>query len=146
MSAIEVARTFRPDFVLLDIGLPGMDGYEVAAALREDEVLKDAVIIAISGYGQEEDRRRVHAAGFDHHLVKPVDFDSLDLAHRPARIKRAGEGSAGTSQPRGVLSVHLMQSQVELKLKRNFDERSCGPSARMRVATGWYLDWIRKDR
>jgi CheY-like chemotaxis protein len=83
-AAIETARTFRPAFVLLDIGLPGMDGYEVATALRGDELLKDAVIIAVSGYGQEEDRRRSHAAGFDYHLVKPVDFDSLiSLIGRP---------------------------------------------------------------
>ncbi len=54
-----------------------MDGYRVASALREDERSKDAVIIAVSGYGQDEDRRRSQAAGFDHHLVKPVDFDSL---------------------------------------------------------------------
>jgi signal transduction histidine kinase/CheY-like chemotaxis protein len=76
-AALEAARAFRPDFVLLDIGLPGMDGYEVATALRGEELGKDLVIIAVSGYGQAEDRRRSHAAGFDHHLVKPVDFDSL---------------------------------------------------------------------
>jgi signal transduction histidine kinase len=76
-AAVEAARTFRPDFVLLDIGLPGMDGYQVASALRGDEAFKEAVIIAVSGYGQEEDRRRAQAAGFDHHMVKPVDFDSL---------------------------------------------------------------------
>ena len=63
---------------------PGMDGYQVASALREDELHRDAVIIAVSGYGQEEDRRRSLAAGFDHHLVKPVDFDSLvSLIGRP---------------------------------------------------------------
>lgn len=83
-EALESARTFRPDFVLLDIGLPGMDGYQVASALREDEAHKDIVIIAVSGYGQEKDRRRSQAAGFDHHLVKPVDFDSLvSLMGRP---------------------------------------------------------------
>jgi len=76
-SAIAIAQTFRPEFVLLDIGLPGMDGYQVASKLREEPCCKDAVIIAVSGYGQEKDRRRSHAAGFDHHLVKPVDFDSL---------------------------------------------------------------------
>lgn len=76
-EALESARSFRPDFVLLDIGLPGMDGFQVASALREDEAHKDTVIIAVSGYGQEKDRRRTAAAGFDHHLVKPVDFDSL---------------------------------------------------------------------
>jgi signal transduction histidine kinase len=76
-AAVEAARTFRPDFVLLDIGLPGMDGYQVAATLRGDEIHKDTVIIAVSGYGQDEDRRRSLAAGFHHHLVKPVDFDAL---------------------------------------------------------------------
>jgi CheY-like chemotaxis protein len=83
-EAIEAARGFRPDFVLLDIGLPGMDGYQVASALRGDEAHKETVIIAVSGYGQEEDRRRSQAAGFDHHLVKPVDFGSLvSLMQRP---------------------------------------------------------------
>jgi CheY-like chemotaxis protein len=76
-KALEMAHTFRPDFVLLDIGLPGMDGYTVASALREDDVCKDAVIIAITGYGRDEDRRKSHAAGFDHHLIKPVNFESL---------------------------------------------------------------------
>jgi CheY-like chemotaxis protein len=76
-SALEAARDFRPEYVLLDIGLPGMDGYQVAATLRDDDCCREAVIIAVSGYGQEEDRRRSAAAGFDHHLVKPVDIDSL---------------------------------------------------------------------
>ncbi len=76
-SAIETAQTLRPEFILLDIGLPGMDGYEVAATLRKDGFCKNSVIIAVSGYGQEEDRRRSREAGFDHHLVKPVDFDTL---------------------------------------------------------------------
>lgn len=75
-SAIEAALKFRPDFVLLDIGLPGMDGYQVAAGLRKCG-LRDTVIVAISGYGQDEDRRRSRAAGFDHHLVKPIDCDAL---------------------------------------------------------------------
>ncbi len=78
-EALEIAREVRPDFALLDIGLPGMNGYEVAQTLREDERLRDAILIAISGYGQEQDRIRSRTAGFDHHLVKPVDFDSLLL-------------------------------------------------------------------
>ena len=81
-SAIAIAQAFRPEFVLLDIGLPGMDGYQVASMLREEDCCKDAVIIAVSGYGQEEDRRRSHAAGFDHHLVKPIDFRFAHVAHR----------------------------------------------------------------
>jgi CheY-like chemotaxis protein len=76
-SAIEAARVLRPEFILLDIGLPGMDGYQVASKLRDEECSQDSIIIAVSGYGQDEDRRRTAEAGFDHHLVKPVDFDSL---------------------------------------------------------------------
>lgn len=76
-DALEIARDFRPEFVLLDIGLPGMNGYEVASRLRTEPRGEDAVIVAVSGYGQEEDRRRSRAAGFDHHLIKPVDHDAL---------------------------------------------------------------------
>ena len=89
-SAIEVARTLRPEFVLLDIGLPGMDGYEVARRLREEPCCTPAVIIGVSGYGQDEDRRRSREAGFDHHLIKPVDFDKLvPLITRPSRCRDA---------------------------------------------------------
>ncbi len=76
-EAIEVARQHRPEFVLLDIGLPGMTGYEVAARLRQEESCQGAVIIAVSGYGQDEDRRRSKESGFDHHLIKPLDHDAL---------------------------------------------------------------------
>jgi CheY-like chemotaxis protein len=76
-TAVEVARSHNPEVVLLDIGLPGMDGYEVVKRLRAEECCKRALIIAVSGYGQEEDIRRSRGAGFDHHLIKPVDFDAL---------------------------------------------------------------------
>ena len=82
-TALEVARSHRPEVVLLDIGLPGMDGYEVARQLRQEEYCKDAVIIAVSGYGQEEDRRRSREVGFDHHLVKPVDYGALMVLFAP---------------------------------------------------------------
>jgi len=59
--------------VLLDIGLPGMDGYEVARRLRRLDGARSALLVAVTGYGQDEDRRRAHEAGFDHHLVKPAD-------------------------------------------------------------------------
>lgn len=80
-AALEKAAAFRPEVVLLDIGLPGMDGYEVARRLRQ--VLPDAVLAAMTGWGGEEDRRRCQEAGFDHHLLKPVDMDALGevLAH-----------------------------------------------------------------
>jgi PAS domain S-box-containing protein len=76
-EAIEAAQAHRPEVILLDIGLPGMDGYEVIKRLRQEAWGQDATIIAVSGYGQEEDRRRTRAVGFDHHLVKPIDFDAL---------------------------------------------------------------------
>ncbi len=76
-EALDLAREHRPEVILLDIGLPGMDGYEVAARMRTEECCKDAVIIAVSGYGQDEDRRRSKEAGFDHHLIKPLDHDAL---------------------------------------------------------------------
>jgi CheY-like chemotaxis protein len=71
-EALEVARVYRPQFILLDLGLPGLSGYDVAKQLRDEECCKDAVIAANSGHGQDEDRRRTKATGFDHHLVKPV--------------------------------------------------------------------------
>ncbi len=72
-AALEAAEAFRPEVVLLDLGLPEMDGYEVARRLRERAALKDVFLVALTGYGQEEDRRRSRESGFDRHLVKPVD-------------------------------------------------------------------------
>jgi PAS domain S-box-containing protein len=76
-SALRIAQSFHPDAVVLDIGLPGMDGYEVARRLRQQAETASALIIAVTGYGQKEDRERAHAAGFDHHLVKPIEVDML---------------------------------------------------------------------
>lgn len=76
-TALAIARAFVPHIAVLDIGLPGMNGYEVARALRADELFKGCLIIALSGYGQEDDRRQSAAAGIDHHLVKPADLDFL---------------------------------------------------------------------
>lgn len=76
-TALATAAEFRPDLVLLDIGLPGMSGYEVAGRLRAVCSKDRLVIAAVTGYGQDEDRLRAHAAGFDHHLTKPVDFARL---------------------------------------------------------------------
>jgi two-component system, chemotaxis family, CheB/CheR fusion protein len=75
MEALEMADAFRPDVILLDIGLPGIDGYEVARRLRAQHEFNDTQIIAMTGYGQPEDRRRSREAGIDHHLVKPVKID-----------------------------------------------------------------------
>ncbi len=76
-SGFERAKEWLPEFILLDIGLPGMDGYQVAALLRQDDETKDVKIIGISGYGQDEDRKRSTQAGFDRHLVKPISSQDL---------------------------------------------------------------------
>jgi PAS domain S-box-containing protein len=76
-GALERAPHYLPEYVLLDIGLPGMNGYTVAERLRALPGLRNVKVIAMTGYGQEEDRKRSREAGFDHHLVKPVDFDTL---------------------------------------------------------------------
>lgn len=76
-AALELARTYRPEVVLLDIGMPGMNGYEVATRLRQDPRLQPLYLIALTGYGRSEDVERARAAGFDQHLTKPVDTEGL---------------------------------------------------------------------
>jgi CheY-like chemotaxis protein len=76
-AGLETAAKYRPDAVFLDIGLPGMDGYEFAERLRGLPEGTQAVLVAITGYGQDEDRRRSREAGIDHHLVKPVAPETL---------------------------------------------------------------------
>jgi CheY-like chemotaxis protein len=76
-AALEAARSFRPEVVLLDIGLPRMSGHEVAARLLQQRHNGRPLLVALTGYGQDEDRRRSREAGFDHHLVKPVDPQTL---------------------------------------------------------------------
>jgi signal transduction histidine kinase/CheY-like chemotaxis protein len=84
-DALSNVASFAPDVVLLDIGLPGIDGYEVARRLRQTTLSRGTRIIALTGYGQAEDRERTRAAGFDDHLVKPVDLAALaTLLARPA--------------------------------------------------------------
>jgi CheY-like chemotaxis protein len=78
-TALELTRTHRPEVVLLDIGLPGMDGYEVARQCRQDSGLDRLILIAMTGYGKDEDRRRSQEVGFNAHFVKPVSLDDLRL-------------------------------------------------------------------
>jgi CheY-like chemotaxis protein len=77
-GGVEVARRFRPDIVLCDIGLPGLDGYAVARLLRKEPGLTGVYIVAVSGYGQNTDQRRASKEGFDAYLTKPIDFDKLE--------------------------------------------------------------------
>ena len=86
-AALSAAQAFGPDFVLLDIGLPDLDGYDVIQELRSMPGVAAATIVATTGYGREEDRTRCLEAGFDEHLTKPVDAEALD-------------GAIGNSTPR----------------------------------------------
>jgi CheY-like chemotaxis protein len=93
-AGVEAARASAPDVMLVDIGLPGMDGYEVAKLVRAENGLEHVLMVALTGYGRDEDRQQALAAGFDHHLVKPVNPDALLalVAQRPPAAK------AGTQQ------------------------------------------------
>ncbi len=86
-TALETARTFHPQIVLCDIGLPGMDGYQVVRTLRQDDALSSSYVIAMTGYGRDEDQRQAHEAGFDLHMTKPIDYNNLrrTLANLSAR-------------------------------------------------------------
>lgn len=77
LVAVETARDYLPDVILLDIGLPKLNGYDACRRIREQGESKEMMIVALTGWGQEEDRRRSVEAGFDHHLVKPVDYNDL---------------------------------------------------------------------
>ncbi len=91
-SALEKAVSFRPAVVILDIGLPGMSGFEVAQRMRQLPETRDALLIALTGYGEAESRQRSQKAGFDHHVVKPADIDFLfDI------LSGAGQRSAQTA-------------------------------------------------
>jgi len=85
--ALELAAEWRPELIVLDIGLPSMSGYDVARRLRGAPETADAIIVALTGYGSESDRHRSAEAGFDDHLVKPVDMTRLD--ELLARTRRA---------------------------------------------------------
>ena len=95
-AVLEAVQACRPAVVLMDIGLPGMDGYEVAKMLRRQKGYDKLTLVAMTGYGQDEDRRRAKEAGFDHHLVKPVDPDVLQEL-----LANCGSYLGGT---RGLLS------------------------------------------
>jgi CheY-like chemotaxis protein len=77
-EALRIVDDFTPDIAFVDVGLPGIDGYELATRLRAHHSCYQGVLVALTGYGRDEDKRRASEAGFDHHLTKPVDFDAVD--------------------------------------------------------------------
>ena len=96
-GALEAAERFRPDVVLLDIGMPEMDGYEVARRLRRDPRNAGTTLVAVTGWSQEQDQQKSHEAGFNHHFSKPADLDALrrllaQLRPRSAPVDSAASG------------------------------------------------------
>jgi CheY-like chemotaxis protein len=108
-SAIETAAAITPQLVILDIGLPGMNGYEVAARLRENAQLSDLRLIALTGWGSPDDRRRAFDAGFDVHLTKPVFADDLRRAIGIAIPSTLAPASAAISSGHGETQSHRGQ-------------------------------------
>ena len=106
-TALEAALDYRPNVVLLDIGLPGLDGYEVAKRLRQQPVLQNVVLVAMTGYGQEADRQRSQEAGFDHHLVKPADFGKVEQI-----LATVSEKAAIAINRRPSLPAHSLASSL----------------------------------
>ncbi|HKQ79987.1 MAG TPA: PAS domain S-box protein [Blastocatellia bacterium] len=92
-AAVESALAFRPQVVLLDIGLPGLDGYEVARRLRRINETKDMFLIAVTGYGKKEDRVRALTSGFNYHITKPVDPEELDMIIKKLTPSRSSVNS-----------------------------------------------------
>jgi two-component system CheB/CheR fusion protein len=91
-TSLAHAQEFQPELVFLDIGMPGMDGYEVARRLRQQPGLENAVLVAVTGWGQEEDRRRSLEAGFDGHIVKPAEPRNLrEFFAHPKLRRRTGQ-------------------------------------------------------
>jgi CheY-like chemotaxis protein len=90
LVAVQTANDYRPDVVLLDIGLPSLNGYEVAKRIRQIPILKDVVLVALTGYGQDTDRQLSAQAGFNHHLVKPARLEQLQKILSEAALKING--------------------------------------------------------
>jgi PAS domain S-box-containing protein len=101
-AALAAFETFRPQVVLLDIGMPNMDGYEVARRLRALSRQRRVAIVAVTGWGQDEDRRRVREAGFDHHLVKPVELGSLQTLLAACAEPASDQATSAVSLSAGV--------------------------------------------
>ncbi len=134
-QAINIARRQKPDVVLLDLGLPGLDGYQVASTLRR-ELHQPFIIIAITGYGQDEDRRRAREAGCDYHFLKPIDLGILStlLAASNTRPDSRGHDGPQTEVANGerrpglnrqveiinALGLHLRPADKFVRLARQF--------------------------
>jgi CheY-like chemotaxis protein/two-component sensor histidine kinase len=101
-AALQIASQCNPEVILLDIGMPGMNGYEVAKHLRSQPAFSDTLLIAVTGYGRASDVKQTESAGFDHHLVKPIDYDKLQSLLEARSSRRAGSTDAVVSLDGGA--------------------------------------------
>ncbi len=99
LAAIGAARRFRPDVMLVDVGLPGMNGYEVARQIRTEPALRQIVLAAVTGYGGPQARERAHAAGFDRHFRKPLELSDLGLVFADHAARNAATKDFQVSSP-----------------------------------------------
>jgi CheY-like chemotaxis protein len=86
-EALTLAAQSAPEIAILDIGMPGMSGYEVARQIRAEAWGKHMMLIALTGWGQEEDKKKAFEAGFDHHLIKPIDPDALEALMASGKLR-----------------------------------------------------------
>jgi CheY-like chemotaxis protein len=96
-TAVQIATEYVPDVVLLDIGLPGLNGYEVAKQIRTKPTLKNVVLVALTGYGQESDRQASMEAGFNHHLIKPARLEQVRKILASVAEQRCAKCSPNTT-------------------------------------------------
>ena len=108
IQALELAASCTPDVAFIDIGLPGLDGYQLARRLRETPTFAAATLVALSGYGRDEDKRRAAEAGFDRHFTKPVDVETVDALL--AGVSALGLRSAATGAERTALLSECRRS------------------------------------
>jgi CheY-like chemotaxis protein len=101
LEAVAVAEAFRPDVILMDIGMPRLNGFDACRRIRQQAWGKSAVLVAQTGWGQDDDKRKSQEAGFDFHVVKPVDPAVLERVLAGPLVTTAGEPISPLPQPRG---------------------------------------------
>jgi CheY-like chemotaxis protein len=94
IEALDIAAAFRPDLILLDIGMPRLNGYETARRIRQQPWGKDVVLVALTGWGQDDDRQKSRDAGFDSHIVKPIQMETLEELLRALASRRSDKTSS----------------------------------------------------
>ena len=99
LSSLAIVREFRPALVFLDIGMPGMSGYETARRIRADDPLGSVTLVALTGWGAEADRIKAREAGFDHHFTKPLELGKVEGVLQQVALRQAGARSASSAKP-----------------------------------------------